>query len=210
MSSIQFFIADGQLTKPVEQGMAGFHYPAARFKRWIQSFLPLFFSPRPNVRFISRSKHHPQLFISNVSCIGAEFFFFMRHDRRYSFALENRPKLGGVMPVRPGHDDGQRDATPVHKNMALASFFFPDPWGSPRNSQALAALYSYCHLLIATPRQCTESRSVHSGLSLPGIGVNMTLSVPVKRSILTFSLGDFPHEGLPWGAKKIKGLRVKS
>jgi hypothetical protein len=40
------------------------------------------------------------LFISNVSCIGAEFFFFMRHDRRYSFALENRPKLGGVMPVR--------------------------------------------------------------------------------------------------------------
>ena len=39
-------------------------------------------------------------------------------------------QLRHIMPVGPAHDEGQRDATPVHEQADLASIFPPGPWGS--------------------------------------------------------------------------------
>jgi len=39
-----------------------------------------------------------------------------------------------VIDVGCGHDDRQRDATPVHQQVALAALFFPDPSGWARRS----------------------------------------------------------------------------
>ena len=36
------------------------------------------------------------------------------------------------MSIRPGNDQRQRDAMPVHQEMAFASLFFPDPSDSDR------------------------------------------------------------------------------
>lgn len=45
-----------------------------------------------------------------------------------------------VMHVGPGHDDRQRDATPVDQQVALAPLFFPDPSGSVRRLPEQAGL----------------------------------------------------------------------
>ena len=44
------------------------------------------------------------------------------HDGR-----QNRIQLRHIMPVRSGHDERQGDATAVDQQVALASFFSPDP-----------------------------------------------------------------------------------
>ena len=49
-------------------------------------------------------------------------------------------QLLAVIDVRPGHDDRQRDATPVYQQMALAPIFFHDPSGRGRQLLAPAAL----------------------------------------------------------------------
>jgi hypothetical protein len=45
-------------------------------------------------------------------------------------SVEDSPELGDVMPICPGHDQRQRDATPVHQQVSLGAFFSPDLWGS--------------------------------------------------------------------------------
>jgi hypothetical protein len=47
--------------------------------------------------------------------------------------------LTDVMSVGPGNDQRQRDATAVHKDMALASLFSPGPWDSAPLPPALKA-----------------------------------------------------------------------
>jgi hypothetical protein len=96
-------------------------------------------------------------------------FFFMLHEGRDNSPLQNKRKLAGIMPVRSGYDDGQRDATPVHKQMSFASFFSPDPWDLPRNSPAPTGLCSCCRLWPAIARQCLPShhiRQVHAAKAL--------------------------------------------
>ncbi len=39
--------------------------------------------------------------------------------------LQHCAELRNVMPIRPGHDERQWDATPVHQQMTLGSPFFP-------------------------------------------------------------------------------------
>jgi len=55
----------------------------------------------------------------------------LKHD-----GIKNRLQLRNIMPIGSGHDERQRDATPVHQQMALAPIFSPDPWGWVRYLQA--------------------------------------------------------------------------
>jgi hypothetical protein len=69
--------------------------------------------------------------------------------------------LRNIMPVGPGHDERQRDATTVHQQMALAPIFFPDPLDSvPRFPDASGAFIiapsMLCH------RQAMPSNSSYS------------------------------------------------
>lgn len=43
-------------------------------------------------------------------------------------------QLRHIMPMCSGYDQRERGATPVHKDMALAALFFPDPSDSARPS----------------------------------------------------------------------------
>lgn len=46
--------------------------------------------------------------------------------------VEHRRELGHIVLIGSGHDDRQRDATPVPQQVALAALFSPDQSGSAR------------------------------------------------------------------------------
>ena len=65
-----------------------------------------------------------QMFVSSQRWIGSLDFDAIEHD----FNLRN------IMPVCSGHDEGQRDATTVHQQVAFAPIFSPDPLGWVQHS----------------------------------------------------------------------------
>ena len=49
---------------------------------------------------------------------------------------QDRLELRDIMPVRPGHDERQGDATAVDQQVTLAPIFFPDQSGWARPALA--------------------------------------------------------------------------
>jgi len=128
----QGFVALGELLethekfpKAVVPGMCGFNDPAAVL-RGAATFALLPADPRS----IAASNDGLLCGLPVISAIsieeGADFALGLDHDER----VENGTELGNVMPICSGHDQRQRDATPVHQQMTLAAFFSPDPSGS--------------------------------------------------------------------------------
>ena len=80
---------------------------------------------------VARNKHYLPGSIASICSIGTkmffDFFYAILQGRLGNPPSQNGCKLTDIMPVRSGYDDGQRDATAVHKQMPFASFFFPDP-----------------------------------------------------------------------------------
>ena len=73
-------------------------------------------------------------------------------------AVKDTLRLGDVMSIGSGHDERQRDATPVHQQMALAPIFSPDPLGSAQRFVTPLALSSSRHQCFAIARRCLQAR----------------------------------------------------
>jgi len=69
-------------------------------------------------------------------------------------AIQDDFQLSYVVPIRPGYDDRQRDATLFHQQMAFASFFFPGPSGSDQPPLVPEVLWSWRYQDFATTRIC--------------------------------------------------------
>lgn len=53
--------------------------------------------------------------------------------KRNNDRIQNCGELTDIMSIRPGNDQRQRDAMPVHEDMAFASLFFPGLSDSDRS-----------------------------------------------------------------------------
>lgn len=109
--------------------MAGLYHPASGLLLWIAFFLHRFALAADNVRDVAVGQDDLHGALAPVPCIGAQVLGAallgvraLDHD-----GIEHCRNLRHVMCVGSGHDERQRDATPVHQQMAFASVFSPDP-----------------------------------------------------------------------------------
>jgi len=69
-------------------------------------------------------------------------------------AIQYGFQLSYIVPIRPGDDDRQRDATLFHQQMAFASFFSPGPSGSDQPPPEPKVLWSWHYRYSAITRIC--------------------------------------------------------
>ena len=101
---------------------------------------------------------------------------FWAHDHN---AVQSDRQQFDIMPVGPADDKGQRDASPVDQQAALAAFFSPDPWGLlPPPLPAPAVLCLASHQCFATPRQSPPFH--HTRPNRPATGPG---KIPVHASV---------------------------
>ena len=116
--------------------------PSSRLELWIAFYFCSLFVSRANVRNISPRGH--DIAFACICCIKTEVFDHASAARlRLSHNLggEKRVNFLAVMDVGSGHDDRQRDATPVDENVALGTFFSPCPLGWALRIRVPAVLY---------------------------------------------------------------------
>ena len=120
----EFLIPDKELPEPVEPGVCCLNDPPAVLRRAPSStLLP------DDTRCIASGSNLLRNRISIISLIRIqEPLPFVREGNDHG--IKHGTELTDVMSVRSGNDQRQRDATCVHQEMALGSFFSPDPWDS--------------------------------------------------------------------------------
>ena len=161
-AAIELFVPHQQFAKPVEPTVRHFNNPASGLlvggALEFIGFLPSAFDMR-NVAMLLDDFQRGR---SGIARVSAQMF--VSPDRwAGSFdhdGLKHRLQLGDIMSVGSGHDERQRDATPVHQQMALAPIFFPDPSGSalrPLMPRGLSPLHHRC---FATTMRCLPFRRI--------------------------------------------------
>src|ERR1035437_9700472 len=145
------FIADQQLAEAVEPRVRAFDYPAA-------GALPLpagagFFAALAHMRRVTALLHGlrggtPRIALVRTQVLPAAAAGFGPHDHN---AVQSDRQQFDIMPVGPADDKGQRDASTVHQQAALAAFFFPDRWGCFPRLPAPGALCLPSRQCLATP-----------------------------------------------------------
>jgi hypothetical protein len=153
----RLFVAHQQFTETVEPRVRAFNHPAA-------GSLPLpagagFLSTLSNMRRVATLPHGLRC---GVPCIG-----FVRtqvlpptatglwaHDDN---AVQGDRQQFDIMPIGSADDKGQRDASTVHQQAALAAFFSPDRWGCYPPLPAPVAPFLASRRCFATPRQSPPS-----------------------------------------------------
>ena len=172
------FIAHQQLAEAIEPRVGAFNHPAAGAMA-----LPTgtsFFPALPHVRRITSGLHGfrgrtPRITFVRTQVLSPAAADFWAHDHN---AVQSDRQQFDIMPVGPADDKGQRDASPVHQQAALAAFFSPDPWGCCPPPPVPAALCLGSHQCFATPRQSLPFH--HTRPTLPATGPGKT---PARASV---------------------------
>jgi len=148
------FVAHQQLAEAVEPRVSAFDHPAART-------LPLpaganFFATLAHMRCVTAPPHGlrggtPRIPLVRTQVLPSATARFGAHDHN---AIQSGRQQFDIMSIGPADDKGQRDASTVYQQAALAAFFSPDRWGycPPLPVPAEPCLVS--HQCFATPRQC--------------------------------------------------------
>ncbi len=118
----------------------------------------------------------------SVSGVGAQM---LAAPNRWALALDHdgvRHFMDtlAIIDVGSGHDERQRDATAVYQQMALVSFFFPDPSGSGRQLLAPTGPSSRHHRCFAIARRYPPSRRTPP--APPSIAPRRTQLSPIRES----------------------------
>ena len=171
------FIADQQLAEAVEPRVRAFDYPAA-------GALPLpagagFFATLSHMRRVTALLHGlcggtPCITLVRTQVLSPPPAGFGPHDHN---AVQGDCQQFNIMPVGPADDKGQRDASTVHQQTALAAFFFHDRWGCCPPLPAPGALCLASRQCFATPRQSLPFH--HTLPTLPATGLG---KIPVRAS----------------------------
>ena len=115
-----------------------------------------FFTTAPDVRNISPLNYDLHCIFAIIGFVGAEMMGLIRCRFRpfNDNGIQNDFQLSYIMPICPGYDERERDATLFHQQMTFASFFFPYPSGSDQPSPGPKALCSWRHQYFAITRIC--------------------------------------------------------
>ena len=121
----ELFETHEQLAEAVVPGMSSFNDPTPVLRGTATS------TPLPgNPREIAVSDDRLLGRLSVISLVSIEEATGRSLRGHHDNGIEDGTELSNVIPVCSGHDQRQRDATPVHQQMSLAAIFFPDPLGS--------------------------------------------------------------------------------
>lgn len=172
------FIAHQQLAESVEPRMGAFHHPAAGALSLPTgtSLLPTL----PHMRRIAPRSHGlrgrpPSITLVRTQVLSSPPADFGAHDHN---AVQSDCQQFDIMPIGPADDKGQRDASTVHQQAALAAFFFPDPWGCCPPIPAPVALCLEFHQCFATPKRSLPFH--HTRPAPPATGPG---KIPVRASV---------------------------
>ena len=138
----EFLVSNQQLAEPVEPTVAHLHDPAARLALGVALFGLGFCAAVNNVCDVAMPFNDAQQLGTSVTRVCTQMLAapLCGHGPLDDDVFQDLLQLFAVIDVRPGHDDRQRDATPVYQQMTLAPIFFPDPSGWGRQLLAPAAL----------------------------------------------------------------------
>src|SRR3990172_9710957 len=126
---IRLFIANQELSKPVEPGMRNLHDPAPGLVSVL--FAQLFFAARAHVRAVITLHDLLMGRLAGKARIGAQVLRVIWRDLRTldNDRIQRNRQLRHVVSISSDYDDRQRDATLVDQEHSLAPIFFPDPSG---------------------------------------------------------------------------------
>lgn len=141
-ATIKFLIPHQELSESVEPTVRDFDNPASCFFLRVAFEFAGLLSSAFDMRNVAMFLNDFQGRCAGITCVGAQMFVpSQRWIGSLDFdVVEHGFNLRNIMPVCSGHDEGQRDATAVHQQMALAALFFPDQSGWARLPLAPAAL----------------------------------------------------------------------
>ena len=133
-AALELLVAHEQFSETVEPAMANLNNPAPGLLFGISfefvGFLPSSF----DMWDVAVLLNDFQGWRSGVACISAQMLVppdgwvgALEHD-----GIKHSLDLRNIMPIGPGHDERQRDATPVHQQVAFAPLFSPDRSGCAR------------------------------------------------------------------------------
>ncbi len=114
--------------------------------------------------------------------------------------VEEKLKLGHVVPIGRGDADRQRDPTRVDQEVPLASIFFPGPSGCDRRTLWRAGPSAGCRQRFAISRRCPPSRRTPRGRLARAPGRTLPSARSGNRG------WEFPS--LPWA--KVSPWRARS
>jgi hypothetical protein len=136
--------------------MANFYDPSACTVAGNGFFRLNFLAAAPDVRDIFPVDYALVCRLTVIAFVGAKVLKLVC-VRLWSFndnVIQDDFQLSYIMPIRPGDDDRERDATLFHQQMAFASFFSPGPSGSDQPPLVPKALWSWHYQYFATTRIC--------------------------------------------------------
>ena len=127
-AALKFFVPHEQLAKAVEPAMAHLDHPSSRLLFGVAPLDVRLRASIDHVRDVAMVQDDLHCRFASIACVGTQVLvaplwrcLATDHD-----GLKHRIDLGDIVLIGPGHDDRQRDATPVHQQMSLAPIFFPD------------------------------------------------------------------------------------
>ena len=154
------FIAHQQLAEAVEPRVSAFNHPTsgAVSLPTSASFLPAL----PHLRRVTSVFHGLRRRLPGITLVRTQVLSsppagFGAHDHK---AIQSDRQQFDIMPVGPADDKGQRAASTVHQQAALAAFFFPGRWDWGPPLPAPAALCLASHQCFAMPRQSLPFRHI--------------------------------------------------
>ena len=156
MAGIGLLVAGIDFAKSVEPGMRGLHDPSPRPKARSLLLCTRFLAARPDVGRVIPIQHGLTGRFAGVGVVGTQVLrLFLGHLGPLDHhRIQDGLQLGDVMTIGSGDDEGKRDAMLVYQQMALASFFFPDPSGWGRQPLAPGAPCPSRRRWPATARRC--------------------------------------------------------
>ena len=127
-TALKFLVPHEQLAKSVEPAVTHLDHPSSRLPLGVAPFDVRLLASVGHVRNVAMVQDDLHGRFASIASVGTQVLvaslwrcLALDHD-----GLKYRIDLGDVMLIGPGHDDRQRDATPVHQQMSLASLFSPD------------------------------------------------------------------------------------
>ena len=130
-AALKLLVAHEQLAKAVEPTMADFHDPATGLLAWMALFGPFLLRAADHMGNVAVAVDDLQRRLASISGIQAQMLgaTLRRHLALDHDGRQDGVELRDIMPVRPGHDERQGDATAVDQQVTLASIFSPDQSG---------------------------------------------------------------------------------
>lgn len=130
-TALKLFVPHEQFAEAVEPAMANLDHPAPSLLLWGASFGIRLLTSVDDVRNIAMAQDDFHRRLSSIARVGAQMLVapVWRRLALDHNGLKHCIDLGDVVLIGSGHDERQRDATPVHQQVTLAALFSPDPSG---------------------------------------------------------------------------------